>query len=124
MGHHHREEVINEPQNSDSWNKNGHPFLGTNDLAYLSIVLPLLSEPGKQLISFFINFGNAKPVSSINDPINLIKQLAPKIDNNALKEMLPTILTMLSNQDNLNAVNPSILSSMMANLGSKKEEQI
>jgi hypothetical protein len=73
-------------------------------------------------ITSFIGFGNSKPVDTISDPINLLKQLAPKIDNNALKEILPSILTLLANPENKAALNPTVLSSMLANLGAKKEE--
>lgn len=123
MGHHHREETISTAQSIDTENISDHPFLATNDLTYLSIVLPLLSEPGKQLISFFINFGKSKPIDSISDPINLLKQLAPKIENNALKEILPSLLTLLSNPENKATLNPAVLSSMLANIGGKKEDE-
>jgi hypothetical protein len=120
MGHHHHEEQAT--QIFDTENISNHPFFTASDITYLSIVLPMLSESAKQLISFFIGFGNSKPVDNISDPINLLKQLAPKIDNNALKEILPSILTLLANPENKAALNPTVLSSMLANLGAKKEE--
>jgi hypothetical protein len=123
MGHHHREETVSATQAVDTENVNAHPFLATNDLTYLSIILPLLSEPGKQLISFFINFGNSKPANSTYDPVNLLKQLAPKIENSGLKEILPSLLTLLSNPENKAALNPTVLSSLLSGLGGKKEAE-
>jgi hypothetical protein len=122
MGHHHRAEVVNEPQTVENFDKSVHPFLHSNDLTFLSIILPLLSEPGKQLLSFFINFGNPKPVNNIGDPLSLLKQIAPKIENSGFQEILPTLMTLLSNQDNKSALNPALLSSLLANMGTKKEE--
>jgi hypothetical protein len=122
MSHHHREAAINEPQTDEPVSNSDHPFLETNDLTLLSIILPLLSEPGKQLISFFINFGNTKPINSIGDPLSLLKQLAPKLENSGIKEILPTLMTLLSNQDSKSALNPALLSSMLSTIGNKKEE--
>ena len=122
MSHHHRAEVINEPQTVENFDNSDHPFLKANDLTLLSIILPLLSEPGKQLIAFFINFGNSKPVDNIVDPLSLLKQIAPKIENSGFQEILPALMTLLSSQDNKTALNPALLSSLLANMGTKKEE--
>lgn len=122
MGHHHREEPISTPPIVDMENIDNHPFFATNDITYLSIVLPLLSEPAKQLISFFISFGNSKPVDTVNDPINLLKQLAPKLENNSLKEILPSILSLISNPENKTTLNPTVLASMLSNISAKNEE--
>jgi hypothetical protein len=122
MSHHHRAEVLNEPQTVENFENSDHPFFKANDLTLLSIILPLLSEPGKQLISFFINFGNPKPVNSVVDPLSLLKQIAPKIENSGFQEILPTLMTFLSNPDNKSALNPALLSSLLSNMSPKKEE--
>ncbi len=121
MGHHHREDPILPSQPKDTVETRNNPFFAASDISYLSIIMPLLSEPGKQLISFFINFGNNKPpLSSSNDPLSFLKQLAPKIENSGLREILPSILTMLSSQDSKTPSNP--LSSVIPMSGAKKEK--
>ncbi len=121
MGHHHREDPIFPSQSGELSETKNNPFLAASDITYLSIILPLLSEPGKQLISFFINFGNNKPASSnSNDPLSILKQLAPKIENSGLREILPSILTMLSGQDTKSPSNP--LSSVPPTVAAKKEQ--
>ena len=121
MGHHHREDPLFPSQPSELSETKNNPFLAASDITYLSIVLPLLSEPGKQLLSFFINFGNNKPSSSnSNDPLSILKQLAPKIENSGLREILPSILTMLSGQDTKASSNP--LSSVPPTGVAKKEK--
>jgi hypothetical protein len=122
MGHHHREETIDTPQPFNTEDISEHPFLVANDLTYLSIILPLLSESGKQLISFFINFGSNRPASSVSDPFSLLKQLAPKIESSGLKEILPSLVSLLSNQNNKPPIDPTVLSSLLTNIGGKKEE--
>ena len=124
MGHHHREEAINTPQPIDTGTGSEHPFLKANDLTCLSLVLPLLSDSGKQLISFFMNFGNNKPVNSVSDPMVLLKQLAPKLDNTALKDILPSLLTLLinnNNKDSKTPFNPGVLSSLFPNTDNQEE---
>lgn len=126
MGHHHREDPIIPLQpkdNQDNAETKNNPFLAASDITYLSIILPLLSEPGKQLISFFVNFGNNKPSSpSLNDPLGILKQLAPKIENSGLREILPSILTMLTNQDTKSSANPLSSITPMSNVKKEKEE--
>jgi len=123
MGHHHREDPdpTNPSQPADTVTNGNNPFLGASDITYLSMIIPLLSESGKQVISFFVNFGNNKPSnSSANDPISLLKQLAPKIENSGLREILPSILTMLSNQDYKGNSTP--LASVLPTNPAKKED--
>ena len=125
MGHHHREDPINPSLPTENVGAGNNPFLGVNDITYLSIILPLLSESGKQLISFFVNFGNNKPSNvASNDPISLLQQLAPKIENSGLREILPSILTLLSNQNGKGSSNPlaSVLPNNSAQPVQKEEE--
>ncbi len=120
MGHHHREEPIVPSQPKELSETKTHPFLAASDITYLSIITPLLSEPGKQLLSFFVNFGNNKSSSSnTNDPLSILKQLAPKIENSGLREILPSILTMLSGQETKTP--PPPLSSVPPTNMAKKE---
>ena len=107
MGHHHREDPVLPLESKDSAETKNNPFLTASDITYLSIVLPLLSETGKQLISFFVSFGNNKSSgSSSSDPLGILKQLAPKIENSGLREILPSILAMLSSKDNKTSPSP------------------
>lgn len=126
MGHHHREDPIVPSQPKELSETKTHPFLAASDITYLSIIMPLLSEPGKQLLSFFVNFGNNKPSSSnSNDPLSILKQLAPKIENSGLREILPSILTMLSGQETKTSPPPfsSVPPTNMAKKETAEEEE-
>ncbi|HBE79134.1 MAG TPA: hypothetical protein DDW65_15375 [Firmicutes bacterium] len=122
MGHHHREETINPQSNVIPLGTGDHPFFSTNDLTCLSIIIPFLGEPAKQLISFFMEFGNSQSVNSTIDPVSILKQLTPKLENSPLKEILPNLLSLLSNQDTNTAFNPAILASLLGNITPKQAE--
>ena len=119
MGHHHREEPRSEPQISGE-NRSAHPFFESKDLTYLSLILPLLSDQGKQFINFFLKFGNPNQVTSV-DPVSILKQLSTKLENSPLLEFLPAILNLISNQENKAKLNPSTVSNILSNLNPVKE---
>ena len=121
MGHHHRREE-NGIQPSEISDKSEHPFFSEKDLIYLPLILPLLSEQGRKLIAFFIDFGNPNLTNNLPDPSNLLKQLGPKLENGNFKELLPMFLAFLSNPENKKILNPSLLSSLIANFSPKREE--
>ena len=122
MGHHRREDPLDPSQLNENKDIGNNPFLGSSDITYLSMILPLLSDSGKQLISFFVNFGTNKPVNSAaNDPFGILKQLAPKIENSGLREILPSLLTLFTNSETKSPSNP--LSSNLSNNAPPKEEE-
>lgn len=119
---HHRHYEENGVQTIENSDKNEHPFFKGNDLLYLSLVIPLLSEQGRQLISFLVNFGNPNPIRNFPDPLSLLKQMPSKLENNNVKDLLLTIVSLMSNPENKSGFNPSLLSSLLANMAAKKEE--
>ncbi|MGE5582830.1 MAG: hypothetical protein ACM3X9_09880 [Bacillota bacterium] len=119
---HHRHYEENGVQTIENSDKNEHPFFKGNDLLYLSLVIPLLSEQGRQLISFLVNFGNPNPIRNFPDPLSLLKQMPSKLENNNVKDLLLTIVSLMSNPENKSGFNPSMLSSLLANMAAKKEE--
>lgn len=119
---HHRHYEENGVQTIENSDKNEHPFFKGNDLLYLSLVIPLLSEQGRQLISFLVNFGNPNPIRNFPDPFSLLKQMPSKLENNNVKDLLLTIVSLMSNPENKSGFNPSLLSSLLANMAAKKEE--
>ncbi len=123
MGHHHREEPRNEAQISiENRGTETHPFFESKDLTYLSLILPLLSDQGKHFISFFLKFGNPNQVANV-DPVSILKQLSPKLENSPLLEFLPAILNLMSNQENKSKLNPATISSILTNLNPAKENE-
>jgi hypothetical protein len=99
-----------------------HPFFEKNDLTYLSMIKPLLSQTGQKLISFFVNFGEEESRNNNLDFNGLLKQFTSKLDPNTTKDFLPALMTMMSGSDNKNSFNPAMLTALMSMMAAKKED--
>lgn len=126
MGHQHDPKKDPKPAVTEAKEPNVHPFFEPNDLTLLSVVTPMLSSNAQRLISFFINFGGAEPVSNPIGNLAEIFQQLPAKQKNSLTELAPAVLGMLSGQDNKGSgtggLNPALISTLLSTFMNNKKE--
>lgn len=127
MGHQHDLKKDPKPAEEEAKNQSAHPFFEPNDITLLSVVTPMLSSNAKQLISFFINFGNPHPSQSPMANLGEIFQQLPAKQKSSLAELAPAVLGMLSNPDNKGngggGLNPALISTLLSTLMTTKKEE-
>jgi hypothetical protein len=99
--------------------KSTHPFLEKNDITLLSVINPLLSPHGQKLVSFFINFANNEVPSpfNFNDYFNQINK------TKGTGDLLPSLISLLSNTEAKNTLNPALLTTLFSMLNAAKKEE-
>jgi hypothetical protein len=113
--HHHRHRnETGEYTNPESMSKSMFPLFEKNDLAFLSLIKPLLSPNGQKIVDLVLIFNGGPAPENQPDLMGLLSQLNMPGDNNNAKELLMNLLNSMNNLNPENKSNPNL--AMLASL--------
>lgn len=96
-----------------------HPFFEKNDIAVLSMLIPMLSPRAQKLISFFLSFGTNDVCNPLGNIGNILGQLSQNSGNlnSTMMTMAPMFMELLSKNNKdaqaASSINPMLISSLL-----------
>lgn len=119
MGHHQNDKEPKPVQNAEI---SPHPWLEKNDIVYLSMVKPLLSDKAQKLVGLLIDVGNPASIGNL-DIQSMLKGLTAKGEGNQIQEILPLLLGMFTSGTEPGKLNPALLANLLSTLNQKSTEK-
>lgn len=127
MSHHHRklfeekEPLETNPIETSPVEKPVFPLLEKNDIEMLTMMKPLFTSNGQKIFDILIAMGSGESQSAIPDLSGILNQFMSSGENNKIKEMLPFLISMLSNPEIKNIMNPALITAVMSMFANRKE---